>query len=63
MDEIREETEYERVVRKGHAQKYKRDFGPRWGYQQKNADMLPLFWIGFFGIMLLVLFYLGTHGG
>lgn len=63
MDEIREETEYERVVRAGHEQKYKRDFGPRWGYQQKNSSNLPLFWFGYVAVILLVLFYLGTHGG
>jgi hypothetical protein len=65
MDEIREEeTEYERVMRLGEQQKYKRDFGP--GYPASNqpgSDKLALFWIVFAVVTIAVYIYFGTHGG
>ncbi|MFI2757843.1 hypothetical protein ACH5A3_03035 [Streptomyces echinatus] len=30
---------------------------------RKGSDKLAFFWIAYFGIVLVVLFYLGTHGG
>lgn len=64
MDEIREETEYEQMVRWGKEQKYKRNFGPgRPASAQRGTDKAPLFWLAFFALAFVVLFYLGTHSG
>lgn len=64
MDEMREETEYERALRETRESKYNRDFGP--GYpasMQPGTDLAPVFWIVFFAIAFVVLVYLGSHSG
>lgn len=61
MDEIRDETEYERGEREARELKYKREHGrPPSLSMQKGSDLLPVFWIVFFALAFLVLFYLGS---
>ncbi|MFD7346639.1 hypothetical protein [Streptomyces pharetrae] len=66
MDEDREGTEYE--LEPGsiewYRQKYPRsDLEWKPASMRKGSDKLAFFWIAYFGIILAVLFYLGTHGG
>jgi hypothetical protein len=37
--------------------------GPLPASMRKGSDKLAFFWIVYFGIILVVLFYLGMHGG
>jgi hypothetical protein len=64
VDEIRDETEYERLEREARELKYKREHGrPPSLSMQKGSDLLPIFWISFFVIAFGVLWYLGSTGG
>lgn len=64
MDEIRDETEYERGERKARELKYKREHGRRPSLSmEKGADLAPVFWIAFALVAFVVLFYLGSTGG
>ena len=61
MDEIRDETEYERGVREARELKYRREHGRRPSLSmQKGSDLAPFFWIAFFVVAFLVLLYLGS---
>ncbi|MES9519766.1 hypothetical protein [Streptomyces capoamus] len=37
--------------------------GPLPAFMRKGSDKLAFFWITYFGILLVILLYLGTHGG